>query len=182
MKKHLITVAAALILGGCQLGSSVWVRDVAHVDRFTQFEGASLVLKQDLNVPAERARLFLQNGRVSSGFDSYQPHCAFEIDSVRHDGFPIPAGTFSITLVQSSIERVVSISPVRVAALQLASGMAGGGSQSYYQGYHFWLTSADHPQVRRMSCYGVYAQPYELYPPTVAEIRQVLGDIAEIRQ
>ena len=47
---------------------------------------------------------------------------------------------------------------------------------------HFWFTSASQPDVRRMSCFGVYAEPYELYPPTVQEIRQALGSIAEIRQ
>ena len=178
---RLTAIVATLVLGGCQLGSSAMVRDATRVDSFTQFEGASLVLNQDLKLAAGKARVFVQNGLVSGGFDSYQPHCALEIDSVRHDGATIQAGSFTVTRVQLSIQRVVSAEPVRLAASRLASGIGGGGSQSYYKGYHFWLTSADQPQVRRMSCYGVYAQPYELFPPTVEEIRQALGGIAEIR-
>ena len=182
MKRRLTTIAAVSLLSGCQLGSSVMIRDATRVDSFTQLEGASLVLNNDLNIAAGKARIFLQNGETSGGFDRYQPHCGFEIDSVRHQGAVINAGTFTITKVQLSIQRVVSVEPVRVASLWLANGVAGGGSQSYYKGFHLWLASADQPQVRRVSCYGVYAQPYELYPPTVEEIRQALGSIAEIRQ
>ena len=181
MKLRLFIVSAALFLGACQ--SSSTVREAAGVDRFAQLEGASLVLNQSLNVAASKARIFVQNGDVSSWFDSYRPHCAFEVSSVQHDGLEISADTFTVTRVQGALQQVVSTEPVRVAALQLA-GMdgGGGGSASYYQGYHFWLTSANQPEVRRMSCFGVFAQPYELYPPTLKEIRQALGSVAEIRQ
>ena len=33
-----------------------------------------------------------------------------------------------------------------------------------------------------MSCYGIYAEPQDAYPPTLEEIRQALGSVAEIRQ
>jgi hypothetical protein len=181
--KRLAVLFACLVLGACQMGSSLMVRDTAGVNTFTQLEGASLVLNQELNLRAGKARIFVQNGEVSGGFDSYQPHCAFEIDSVRHEGATIEAGTFTITRVQGSVQPVVSAAPVRLAAMPMVSGIAGGGgSQSYYEGFHLWLSSADQPQVRRVSCFGVYAQPYELYPPTVAEIRHALGSVAEIRQ
>jgi hypothetical protein len=32
-----------------------------------------------------------------------------------------------------------------------------------------------------MSCFGVYAQPGELYPPTVEEIRAALGPVATLQ-
>lgn len=175
-------IAATLLLGACQDSSTV--RDVAGANRFIQLEGASVVLKQTLRVPAGKARVFLQDGQVSSGFDSYRPHCAFEIKSVQHDGFDIEPDTFVISRVQNSLQQVVSAEPVRVAGLRLAAGAGidGGGSASYYEGYHFWLSSVAQPDVRRMSCFGVFAQPYDLYPPTVEEIGRALGGIAEIRR
>lgn len=181
MKTLFIVVSATLVLAGCQVGGSAFVRDATGVDKFVQLEGAGIVLKQELQIAAGKARVFLQNGRVSSGFDSYQPHCAFEIASVRHAGVSINPDTFVISKVQRFVQPVVEARPMQVAGLWLAEGLAGG-AQSYYDGYHFWLTSADQPQVRRMSCFGVYAQPYELYPPTMVEIRQALGSLAEIRQ
>lgn len=179
MKMRLMILLAVVFLGACQNSSTV--RETTGANRFVLLEGAELVLKQNLSVGAERARVFLQNGEVRSGFDSYQPHCAFEISSINHGGVAIEADTFVISRVQGSIQPVVSVEPVKVAALWLADGLGGGGSSSYYSGYHFWLSSPNQPGVRRMTCYGVYAQPYELYPPTLEEIRQVLGSIAEIR-
>ena len=49
-----------------------------------------------------------------------------------------------------------------------------------YSGYHFWLASEKQPDVRRMTCYGVYAEAGDLSPPTLAEIRRALRGVAEI--
>jgi len=181
MKMRLIILSAALFLGACQSGSTV--REVAGKDRFTRLEGASLVLNQNLEVAAGKARVFVQGGDVSFGFDSYRPHCGFEITSVQHEGVTIEADKFAITRVQGSLQQVVAAEPVRVAALQLA-GMDGGGDgpSSLYLGYHFWLSSVGQPEVRRMSCYGIYAEPQDAEPPTLQEIQQALGSVAEIRQ
>jgi len=181
MRRYSI-IPAVLFLAACQGGGSLAVRDATGVDRFTRFQGASLVLNHDLSIAAGKARVFLQNGEVSGGFDSYRTHCAFEIDSVRHDGKTIQAGTFTISRVQGSIQPVVTRGLLQVASLQLFAGLDGAGSQSFYEGYHFWLTSVDQPEVRRLSCFGVYAEPQDLYPPTVEEIRQALGSIAVIQQ
>ena len=70
-----------------------------------------------------------------------------------------------------------------VAGLSHAlAGFGGSGSSSYHEGFHFWIYSERQPDVRRMSCYGVYAQPYELYPPTLEEIRVALGGLAVIER
>jgi len=181
MKTLFAILSAALFLGACQ--SSSTVRDVAGANQFTQLEGANLVLNQSLEIGAGKARVFVQDGDVVFGFDSYEPHCAFEIKSVQHDGVVIDADTFSIIRVQGSLQQVVSAELVQTASLQIA-GMDGGGDgpSSLYLGYHFWLSSVGQPEVRRMSCYGIYAEPQDAYPPTLQEIRQALGSVAEIRQ
>jgi hypothetical protein len=33
-----------------------------------------------------------------------------------------------------------------------------------------------------MSCYGIYAEPQDAEPPTLQEIQQALGSVAEIRR
>jgi len=178
--KHLIALPLlALLLSACQTSSTV--RESLDGSVYRQLEGSTLVLNQDLNIAAERARVFIQNGAVRTGFNSFKTHCAFEIDSIRHDGAVIRGGSFAVSRVQAAIVQVVMREPLRLAALWRVDGMDGGGSQSYYAGYHFWLTSADQPQVRRMSCFGVYAEPGELYPPTVEEIRAALGPVATLQ-
>jgi hypothetical protein len=182
MKWFLAVSLAFLVLAGCQ-NTSTTVRESSTSNIYQQLQGAGLVLKQAVSVPAGKARAFVQDGEVRSGFDSYKPHCAFEISTINHDGFTIEADAFAINRVQSQILRVVSAEPIRLAGLQLTSGIGGaGGSSSYYDGYHFWLSSVKQPEVRRMSCFGVYAQPYELYAPTMEDIRQTLGSLAEIRR
>lgn len=188
MKAMAMVFGGALLIGACQ--QSATVRE-SFGQGFVQLSGSYLVLKQPLDVPAGKARVFIQAGGtpeapsrvLSGGFDHYSPHCAFEIRSIDHAGFTIAPDTFRITQVQGSLERVVETAPVEVAALGFAGlGMDGGGSTAYHEGYHFWLASERQPQVMRMSCYGVYAEPYELYPPTLQEIREALGGIAEIRR
>jgi len=182
-----MVLGAALFLGACQ--QSATVRESWGAG-FVQLSGSELVLKQQLRIPAGKARVFVQDGGsadapsrvLSGGFDHYRPHCGFEIESVDHAGVLIEPDTFRITRVQGSLQQVVQSKPVQVAGLWLMGGMDSPGASSYHQGYHFWLSSERQPQVRRMSCYGVFAEPYDLYPPTLQEIRQALGQIAEIRR
>lgn len=170
-----VTFLAALLMAGCTGG----VRDGSG---YRELGGAVLVLEQPLRVPAGRARVYLQSpdgrspGRVTGSFNSYRPHCALEIRPVDHDGWTVEPGEFRVTRVQRTIDMVVGReAPIRVAQLGL------DGAQSYYDGFHFWLESDAQPDVMRLTCYGVYAAPYELYPPTLGEIELALGDVAALR-
>ena len=190
MFKSFTLAALASLLAGCQYSAAV-KEEAAH--GYLQLQGATLVVHEPVEIPAGRARVFLQDGGPGQGrgwpgtsFDQYRPHCGFEVERVDHDGFTIRAGEFRISRVQRSLQQVVMSHPVyvaglRLAGLNLAGGFDGEGSSSYHDGYHFWLESADQPEVRRVSCYGVFAEMPDLYPPTLKDIRQALGNTAEIR-
>lgn len=179
MRFIVLAVTMSLLLAGCQ--SSSTVRD-SEINRWVLLDGAQLQVRQALPVSAGKARVFVQDGVISGGYDNYRPHCAFEIESIDHDGVTIEPDTFQIVRVQRTLVQVVQAQPLRFAGPWRASLNGGGGSSSYHDGYHFWLYSERQPQVMRMSCYGVYAQPYELYPPTLAEIGTALGGFAEIER
>ena len=180
MKIVVLVVAISLLLAGCQRSSTV--RDPS-VRGWVPLDGAQLQLRQSLPLSAGKARVFVQDGVVTGGFDNYRTHCAFEIESVDHSGVTIEPDTFQIVRVQRTLVRVVRAQPLMVAGLPLAlGGLDGGGSSSYHEGYHFWIYSERQPEVMRMSSYGVYAQPYELEPPTLVDIRHALGDLAEIHR
>ena len=183
-KRYLLICLLTIVVfvAGCQTSSTV--RESAG-GPFVGLQNATVVLQQDIIIPARRSRVFLQDGGatdgsaiVSGSFDSYRPHCAIEIASIDHSGFPVNATTFQVTRVQRTTTQIVRNSRILVAS---AGGISGGGSASYYDGYHFWLASDAEPEVRRMSCYGVFAQPYELYPPTIAEINAAIRGVAELR-
>ena len=178
-----IGIIVVLLTVGCQQRSAT-VQDQGG-GQWRSLQGAVLVVNQEITVPAGRARVFLQNTspdgtRSGTSFDSYRPHCAFEVSSVNHDGYPIKPGTFTISRVQRTTVQVVQRESVRVAGLVVA-GIIGRGT-SLFDGYHFWLTSADQPGVRRLTCYGVFAAPIDLYPPTLAEIELALGAVAQIQR
>jgi len=172
----------ALVLAGCQ-GGGATVRASSGSQDFLDLQGSLLVLERPLEVGPGRARVFIQHGRARIGYDvdEYDTQCNFEVFSVDHQGMPIEPDTFLISRVQLLWEPIVLARPVRVASLQLAGfdGDANGVSASF-MGYHFWLNSPRQPHVMRMTCHGVYAEPGDLRPPTLQEIRDTLGDIAHL--
>lgn len=186
MRTYTILTSSALLLAACNRSASVLEAPGAAYRTLT---GATLVLNQEVVVPAGRARVFIQDGGASVGgrsliggsFDQYRPHCGLEIRSIDHTGHPIRPDEFQITQVQGSLQEVVLRAPLKVASLGLAGGMDDGGSTAYHEGYHFWLRSPTQPEVRRLSCYGAYAEPPDLEPPTLEEIGRALGDVAELR-
>lgn len=171
-----------LLLAGCRGGGSS-VREAGSVDRYIDLEGGRVVLHEPLRVSAGEARVFLQAGKVVGAANAYAPQCAFEIDRVDHQGVDIQPDTFRITGVEYVMEEIVRAeSPLRVASLTLAGIDDGGGASQYFEGYHFWLASPRQPNVLRMTCLGVFADPGDLYAPTLQEIRATLGDIATIER
>ena len=84
MKRSLAISLALFVLAGCQ-NTSTTVRESSTSNIYQQLEGAGLVLKQGVTVPAGKARAFLQYGEVRSGFDSYKPHCCLLYTSESSD-------------------------------------------------------------------------------------------------
>lgn len=188
MKTLLVLLSSALLLAGC--GGDALVRDDA-AGAYVGLTGAEVQLIVPVKVAAGKARVFIQGGDVprnrnpyiGGGFNQYRPHCAFEIRNVDHDGVIIEPDTFRIVRTQESLQEVVQAPGRQFAGLGLmiGSGVWGGGA-SYHLGYHFTLYSERQPDVMRMSCYGVYAERYDLYAPTVGEIRAALRGVAEIHR
>jgi hypothetical protein len=180
MWKLIAVAVATLMVTGCQQNASI--REDTF-GKYRRLEAPHVVVKRTIPVRPGSARVYIQNTEVGvgsgislSGFNSYKPHCAFEISRIDHSGFEIEAGTFAVTQIQQTVVPVVSRAPVVVAGFGI-----WWDSQAYYSGYHFWLASDAQPEVRRMTCYGIYAEPYELYPPTLKEINAALGAVAELR-
>jgi len=169
----------AIFLGGCQGGGGT-VREDSRSHQFLNLQGGQLTLHQRLWVEAGRARVFVQDGQVSKSINDYAPQCNFEVDSVAHQGMAIEADVFLIERVQAVMEEVVQLRPLQLASLKLVGMDGEEGVSAYFEGYHFWLSSPKQPHVRRLTCYGAFAEPGDLQPPTLQEIRTVLGDIAHI--
>jgi hypothetical protein len=89
--------------------------------------------------------------------------------------------TFVVNRVQQMQEEVASWRTVKLASLQLSDAAVDSSPPDIFRGWHFWLHSDKQPNVLRMTCRGVFAEPWEAELPTLAEIRQALGDIASLK-
>jgi len=175
---------SSLLLMACQPGGLLKLSD-SDDRKIYSLEGSQLSLNRALEVGAEKARVFIQDGTARIGYNvsEYDTQCNFEVDSIAHQGLTIEPDIFLVRKVQLVLEPVVLKQPVKVAALSLAGmDVDSGGVSASFMGYHFWLDSPRQPQVRRMTCHGTYAEPADLRPPTLQEIRETLGSIARFQQ
>jgi hypothetical protein len=167
-------VLLALVLSGC----SSWLPDYSAED-----SGYRLQLLRPLLVPPENARVFVQEGKMlpSLSFNQYQISCSFEVRQLSEQPQTIEVDTFVVNRVQQMQEEVASWRTVKLASLQLSDAAVDSSPPDIFRGWHFWLHSDKQPNVLRMTCRGVFAEPWEAEPPTLAEIRQALGDIASLK-
>jgi hypothetical protein len=179
MRTFGILFLAVLSLAGCQVESEL--RGVSDLTRDLRHKVVRFVLTQDVSVPSGRARLFLQDGSVVGGRNFYRPHCILEIDSIDHAGFPISEETFDVIRIQRSTVQTASDDNLRFAAAFIAFGSYESNSDRFHDGYHFWLQSDAQPAVMRLTCYGVFARPSDLRPPTLEEINAALGAVGTIQ-
>jgi hypothetical protein len=166
--------AAVLLLAGC----SSWLPDYSSED-----SGWRLVLKKPLTVAGENTRVFLQDGQMlpSLGFNQYQPACNLELRRLAPQPRRIEPDSFVVNRIQPLREEVASWRPVMLASLTLADAAVDSSPPDIFLGYHFWLHSDRQPDVLRMTCRGVFAEPWEAEYPTLEEIAFALGGYAELQ-
>lgn len=165
---------ALLLLAGC----TSWLPDYSGQD-----SGWRLVLHKPLTVAGENTRVFLQDGKMlpSLGFNQYRPACNLEVRQRAPRPRRIEPGRFVVNRIQPLREEVASWRPVMLASLSLADAAVDASPADIFLGYHFWLHSDNQPDVLRMTCRGVFAEPWEAEYPTLEEIAVALGDYAELQ-
>ena len=145
--------------------------------------GSKVVLKQELTILPNAARVYIQYGRVVTPKEknNYHAHCSFVSWKVLETAQVIKPDTFIVTNTQHR-EDIVMLKPARqVAALELSFGMFGAtGPQSLIYSTELTIHSDTQPDIRRLIC-GHWENPYDAYHLTVAQMQQVLGNIAEIQ-
>jgi hypothetical protein len=111
--------------------------------------GSQLILHQPLTIPANRARIFIQNGRVFNrhpDIDQYYPYCEFEIRTLKVSDQVIQADRFRVHKLSRRIE--TSLQPVLLASLsdsQFDTPLVAYNTE-------FYLSSDKQPDVYRLAC------------------------------
>jgi hypothetical protein len=180
--RPLLALASLLFLTAC--AASLFSPSDPESPFFVLPEGTVVTLHQPVEIPAGRARAWLQAGRATVGNDWYEPSCSLEVRRL-DPGAPqvIAPDRFVITHVQR-MEEWVQGRPGTLQAggglMRVAEGDPGGGDPWLWLGYHYRLTSERQPEVLRMTCVGAYARPSEALPPGLADIRRALGTFATV--
>lgn len=149
--------------------------------------GSTIELHQPLEILPGTARVWFQRGRVVAGHDWYAPSCNLEVRTLDRERIQrVTPGMFVIRRVQQMEERVELSQPeIQLAALGLSGGLRvggldDGGMMGMWRGYHLWLESAEQPDVLRLTCMGVFADPWEVRPPDLDDLRGIFGAVATL--
>lgn len=173
MKKSLL-LCCVLLLWGCDAPRAYGPETPYY--RFPQ--GSRLVLNRALDVPANWATARMQFGRLVpfGHVQEQEPHCIFEINTVREIPQRVEPDVFAITRVDRHISPIAA----RPGGFVRAGFYFDDGSptQMFYKTI-FWLRSERQPGVRLLTCQSdQYAAgigiPRHLAVP---EIRQALGSL-----
>lgn len=148
--------------------------------------GSRVLVKQRLTVPPGMTRVFLQYGQVipRSARNDYAVNCNFDINTLSDSPRYIEAGSYTVVRSQRHSDDIVSRQPLQLAALGMQAGMMfrdDGGTPVLFEEVVMTLTSTPPSDVRELACRGAMADPSEMQLPTLAEMRQALGDYADIQ-
>lgn len=170
----LVTVALALITG-CQ----PLIKDRTGGRWVAIPPGGSLTLHQPVTMPPGRTRVFFVNGRVRTSGATYGTSCALEVRRIDRKRARQIAGRFRITRVQPYWTQMAAVPSPGTPVFRLAGHDGGNGNAMIRTGYQFDLQGED-PDVRRLTCLGVLADPAFADPPTLADIDAALGTAASL--
>ncbi len=193
MHQRLIVLFVPLLITlGCQ---TVKKGDTAS-PFFPPPNGSTVILHQDLEIPPQTARVFLQRGQTYGyyGFNRYYPWCYFKLNTVVDATQTLRADTFEVYRVVSTEEQVVENEPIRLAGVSLESGgdlqtdgalrlaIGGGdGPSTIVQVVQLWLRSEKQQDIRTMVCGGAEDNPSLVVPPSILQIQGALGSIATLK-
>ena len=169
MKRNLVFLACLPFFAGCAANQEYGVDSPYY--RFSGRLG--LTLKYELAIPADQASVRLQFGQpvARNAVHEEEPHCIFEIDTVRPEMQKVQAEPFEVTRVQRQIS---SLSGLPVGPYWFGRDRP---SHIYYI-TRFQLRSTLQPGVLSLTCQSNQATAGISIPRhlTVTEIREALGD------
>ncbi|MDA8142304.1 MAG: hypothetical protein M0036_26960 [Desulfobacteraceae bacterium] len=151
--------------------------------------GSRLILEKPLQVPAERNKLYFQNGRALdwAAVNIYLPYCALTMTSKNAEAQPVQPDDFAIREIRTehffNIVRDDQTPDIRPAALvtgPLVDMDQDHGGRTYeVVGVVMALESEHQPNVKAMIC-ADWGVPQGTQFITVAKIRKSLGSFFEL--
>ena len=167
-----LTVAGLLAIGGCAGAGK-------YVDLPMVAPTSVVQINQQLEIPPELARVYIQNGIHSGkrGLDKWLTYCSVLMQEVNTPGEPLQTvspGKFEISQVREYND--YRYQPRIYASL---TRVRYDPPSDVIYTVEMRLQSEQQPGVRALICVR-HVAAYGRYYPTLAEIRVALGDVIEI--
>ena len=180
--RYLLLLMSFLMLTACAVGPYPVTSPYYRIP-----SGSKLVLKQELVIPPNKGRVYIQYGKVISAKekDNFHANCYFLSWDVLNTAQVIKPDTFFIVKSTQSDEYVKRQTMTQLAmrgGMGIGIGMDDSDGGPYAQHYftEMVIHSDRQPQIRRFTC-GHYEQPNDGRHLTVAEMQQALGKVVEIQ-
>lgn len=147
-----------------------------------------LTLTEPITVPAGSSRVWIQDGLVATGRDSYRPSCQLRLQEGVESPHTIEPDTFTAVEIRRRDEWVRDTAPASVLlasagrdtprARQLTMGIQDGNGGPGWRVWRtdFRLESQGQPEVDRLSC-AVWVPVSQMRPFTLADMRRALGEL-----
>ena len=155
--------------------------------------GASVVLHEPVTFEPGTASVFFQHGEsLGNNHNYFEPYCRLVIRDISDAPYQVAPDTFRITRSNHYMDMFTSI-PVRLAAARVAPEglavsdarpllVAGSDAPSdVTETIQMALSSPRQPNVIRLECGGARDHPADAVAPTLAEMKEALGDIMSFR-
>lgn len=152
--------------------------------------GEEFELKQAIQIPAGKARSYIQSGKLSgSGFNQYEPHCRLETKELQAVDTIIQPEVFTISKVEIGEEQIAGkIPPAGIQFAFVGNAMASDDYQRIetMDYVHLYLKSDKQPNVYRLTCAGslsngdMFDAPRS-YRPQREQVNTILGSVGHIQ-
>ena len=180
---HIAFLIGYLCLSAC---GPLTIKDTT-TQSFIPIQRGVLELHQDILIPANRTRVFLQKGHILYGINEWYPHCQLRVRNILDQAQNVQADRFTIDNVFGTLDQVVSSDTVRVAAAGSTVVAGGGGGNGGGNGegrqmytYFMALRSEQQPQVTFLVCGGALLEPAFAEYPSLQDIQTALGNYATL--
>jgi hypothetical protein len=145
--------------------------------------GSILVLHRDVAIPANRLKIYLQDGKLGYGANQYRPFCKFELRQAKKQRQFVTPDQFMITGTRRAVGYFVGLDLNRrqlFASIGLKSSDNGKPSPEIY-GTQMDLRSTRQPQVFRLTCGHLQDPNLTARHLSINQIREALGAVFTLR-
>ena len=169
MNKTILLIATFITITACQ---PMIVADETSVF-YRVPVGSTLLLNQQLSIPPNKARIFIQYGQIMSykAIDKYQPHCEFEINTLKETVQYIEPDRFEIYKVSTDYRDV----SLQFLYASLSMGDQDMGMPIVGFTNELFLRSYQQPDVRKLSC--LHWDGPKADHLSINEMKKTLGNI-----